>query len=538
MRPSHKFLSTESRARTWLLGFLLVAGVVAVYFPVHQHPFCNLDDYFYIVDNAHVHGDLNWSTVRWAFTCVTMVNWIPLTWLSHSLDCQFFGLSPAGPHDVNVVLHAVNALLLFWVLKRATGYTGRSFMVAALFALHPINVETVAWIAERKNLLSMFFFLLTLGAYCWYARQPRESRDWTVRVLFALGLMAKSQIITLPFVLLLWDYWPLQRMFPPAQTSSSPAATPVFPAKSLSWLVKEKVPLLVLAMADALITVYVQSSARVKYMPPVSMRLGNAVLSYAKYVGKVFWPVNLAPEYPYPRAIGPWQVAGALLLLLAITALVISYRRYRYLLVGWLWFLGMLVPTIGLIQVGQQAMADRYAYHSFLGLFIMICWGVSDWVGQHHISTAWLAGASAVVLLTLTALSYHQVGYWKDGFTLWSHALQVAPDHWAAEDSVASELLLQGKSDEAMAHYMRAATLRPDDGMSNYNIALYEQHHGNSQDAITHYQHALNDYSLPEPLQETIWHNLGVAYRAVGNFARARESFEAAQKLKASSTSQ
>jgi protein O-mannosyl-transferase len=388
----------DSPTRTVLLGFLLIMATVAVYSPVRSHPFFNLDDGLYVVDNVHVHNGLDRTTVKWAFTTFNMQNWIPLSLLSHAVDYRLFGSNPAGHHQTNTLLHALNAALLFWVLKRATGYAGRSFMVAALFAFHPMNVEAVAWVAERKTDLSMVFFLLALGAYRWYAREPRVGRYALVALLFALGLTAKAQVITLPFVLLLWDYWPLQRMFPPAQGSFSGLASNAFLPRSLRQLVEEKVPLLFLCWVDAMFTLRADAGARPQLWLPLSMRLGNAVFSYARYIAMAIWPTRLAPLYPFPgNSLTIWQVLGALILLIAISALVIAGRHHRYLPVGWFWFLGTLVPMIKIIQFGKDSMADRFAYQALIGLFIMICWGLSDWAERLRISAAWLVGASAVV---------------------------------------------------------------------------------------------------------------------------------------------
>ena len=403
-------MSRQSAAplmRKILLCLVLAVAVIAVYYPVHSQPFANYDDADYVFDNFHVKAGLTWTTVQWAMTTRDAANWHPVTWMSHALDTQIFGLNPAGPHDVNVLLHIVNALLLFWVLQRATGFVGRSWMVAALFALHPINVESVAWIAERKNLLSMLFFLLTLAAYRWYAERPRAGRYLVVAALFALGLMSKPQVITLPFVLLLWDYWPLQRL---RSEVKGPAlakreenrrsldslrslgmtergtpdlgklATPEgIPVRSLSELIWEKVPLLGLCVASAVLTVRAQSAGGATSSYGLVLRLENAVVSYAQYLGKAIWPSRLALFYPYPAKPYPlFEILAALLVLLVITGGVIRASQRRYLTVGWLWFLGTLVPMIGVIQVGTQAMADRYAYLPFVGLFIMVCWLIAD----------------------------------------------------------------------------------------------------------------------------------------------------------------
>ena len=364
----------------FVLGLVLAVATLVLYYPAIHHPFVNYDDDGYVTENVHVRAGLSWDTVEWAFTTYDQANWHPVTWLSHALDYQLFQLDPTGHHATNVLLHALNAALLFWILMQATGFMGRSFMVAALFALHPINVESVVWVAERKNLLSMLFLLLALGAYRWYAREPQPRRYAVVAILFALGLMAKPQIITLPFVLLLWDYWPLERMFAERQLASPATTRYEIPARDFRALLVEKIPLVALAGVSAAITLHAQRvGGGLNPEVTLSGRLANAIVCYARYLGKAVWPMRLAPMYPHPGNYLPtWEVFTAFLLLLVLTALVAAGRRYRYLPVGWLWFLGTLIPMIGLVQVGRQAMADRYAYLPFIGLFIMICWGVPD----------------------------------------------------------------------------------------------------------------------------------------------------------------
>jgi tetratricopeptide (TPR) repeat protein len=524
-QDSNNFLSTDSPKRTLLLSLVLVVIVVAVYVQVRDHTFCGLDDYLYVVDNAHVHEGLSWKTVVWAFSCFTMANWIPLSFLSHALDYQLFGLEPAGHHLVNVMFHAVDVVLLFLVLKRATGYVGRSFMVAALFALHPMNVEPVVWVAERKTMLSMLFFLLALGAYQWYVQEPRISRFRWVTILFALGLLAKPQIITLPFVLLLWDYWPLQRT-PPLEAKGSPIWGRIKTnIRNFSGLLKEKGPLLILCVMGAMIALATQKSARLQYQPPLSLRLENAIYSYFRYVENAFWPSNMAPEYPMPGSLTVWQIGGALLFLLAVSAFVVAARKYRYLPVGWFWFLGTLVPTIGLVQVGRQALADRYAYEAYLGLFIMVCWGVADWAEQHHLRVSWLAGASAIVLLALALVTYRQIGYWKDDLTLWTHATEVVPNHWTAETNIGVQLLKQDKAAEAMAHFRRAISFYPYEAISNMEVGYVEQTRGDYRAAIANYEHALGDFNLTDAEAAQIWRNMGVCYRELGDLDKARECF-------------
>jgi len=515
-----------------LLGLLLAIATVALYYPVNHHQFVSYDDDIYVTNNWHIKYGLSWKGVKWAFTDSYGDNWHPLTWLSHGVDCQLFFLNSGRHHATNLLLHTMNAVLLFWVLLRATGYTGRSFMVAALFALHPINVESVAWVAERKNLLSTLFFLLALAAYRWYAREPRVGRYATVALLFALGLMAKPQIITLPFVLLLWDYWPLRRMSAGADNAASESGG--IPARSFRWLVLEKLPLLVLAAASAVITLHAQREATTPY--PFSVRIANAIVSYAWYVRKAFWPSRLAILYPHAPGFPPiWQVIAAFLFLLAVSALTVALRRQRYLLVGWLWFLGTLVPMIGLVQVGRQAMADRYAYLSFVGLFIMICWGVAEWSEQLHLRPAWLRVAAAVVLLALAAVTHRQIGYWRNSNALWLRSLQVTSPNYEAENNLGVVLMNDGRLEEALPHLRAAVALSPLSPINNLNLAICEQRHGDLAQAIEHYQAVIrltqNDIPNNAKWRYDAFKNMSLTYRDLGDSPHTQQSHEEAQKL-------
>ena len=519
--------STSPLAQKILLGVVLATAVLAVYYPVHRQPFANYDDADYVTDNVHVKAGLTRETMQWAMTTQAAANWHPVTWISHALDAQIFGLNPAGPHDVNVLLHIVNALLLFWVLQRATGFVGRSWMVASLFALHPINVESVAWIAERKNLLSMFFFLLTLGAYRWYAQRPQVTRYAVVAALFALGLMSKPQVITLPFVLLLWDYWPLQRFaFSAKLRAGDPEAADTIPKKSVSVLVWEKVPLLALCIASAVLTLTAQSSGGATSNYRTALRLENALISYVRYLGKAIWPAGLTAFYPYPHRPYPLvEIFGALVVLLAITLGIIITRRRRYLTVGWLWFLGTLVPMIGVVQVGTQAMADRYAYLPFVGLFIMICWLAADFAAQAHLSPVVLRAASALVLFAIAFVSHRQVSYWNDHVTLWTHALEVTQNNWIAENNLGAALLKMGRPEDAILHFRAAAALYSYDFNVILNIGTYEQMHGNLAAAIADYKQAA-EMARNRRTKSRAYNNLGYAYKDAGELAQARTSFE------------
>jgi len=529
--------------RAYLLGLLLIVLTVALYYSVRNHPYVNYDDTVYVTDNVHVQNGLTWDTVTWAFTTDDAGNWHPLTWLSHALDVEMYDLTPGGHHQTSMLLHALNAALLFWVLLQATGYAGRSFMVAALFAVHPVNVESVVWIAERKTVLSMTFFLLALGAWRWYAAKPHVLRYAGVAGLFALGLMAKPQIITFPFVLLLWDYWPLGRVafrsspFALRQKDSGEVSGEKRTANSerrFLQLLVEKLPLLAIAAASAAITMKAQGASGAVLSlgaTPLSIRLSNGLVSYVKYLMNAFWPRGLAPMYPHPGdSLRAWQVYGALLLLLTITLLVVERRGRPYLLVGWLWFLGTLVPMIGLVQVGRQAMADRYAYLPMIGIFIMVCWGVAEWTAERRLPAALLPAVSIAVLLALGIVARHQIGYWSDNVVLWTHTIQVTPPNYVAQDNLGGALLAHKRLDDAVIHFREAAAIHPVDPISAFNIGFYDQEHGNLYGAIEQYKKAIILTTSPS-VKIQAWNDMGIAYRSLGNAQQARECFAAAKTL-------
>jgi hypothetical protein len=405
-----------------------VTCTLVIYNSVNQNGFVNYDDDVYVTANRHVQAGLNWSTIRWAFTTFDAANWHPLTWISHALDYRLFKLNPAGHHYTNVLLHCVNVVLLFLLLVQATQQTWPSLIAAAIFAVHPLNVESVAWAAERKNVLSMLFLLLAFWAYQRYASKPSIARYGTVFFLFACGLMAKPQVITLPFLLLLWDYWPLRRL----SFSSPQAGATGDRTRSLGWLLLEKVPLLLLSAASAIVTLEGQQAGGavrsvIEYPPTV--RIQNAIGAYFDYVGRLLWPLRLAPMYPHPGdSLLAWQILVAALFVIGVSVLVLRFREKRYLVVGWFWFLGALVPMIGLVQVGQQATADRYMYLPMIGLLLMLCWGLADWAAERRTRVVGLATATALVLAVLGALTYRQVSFWHDSETLWTHAAAVTKD--------------------------------------------------------------------------------------------------------------
>lgn len=470
----------RTRTQFIILSCLLLAlGTLALYSPVRKAEFVNYDDFDYVVRNAHVTAGLHWKTFTWAWTAIAAANWHPLTWLSHALDCQLYGLKPAGHHITSLVLHVINVLLLFLLLWRATGATGRSLLVAALFAVHPFNVESVAWVSERKNVLSTLLFLLALGAYGWYARKPEVKRYLVLTVLFVLGLSAKPMVITLPFVLLLLDYWPLKRIAGWEQAATpkgrknrraqvavapSNAAFPVTQAP-LSRLILEKTPLLVFCAGSAVITVIAQRSVgalRSLETYTLSIRLVNSLFGYAMYVWKAFWPTRLAVLYPHPGPTLPdWQWMLATVFLIAVSVLVWKWGPRRpYLITGWLWYLGTLVPVIGLVQVGQQARADRYAYVPLLGIFVMIVWGLADLADAREIKTQWRTATAAVILIAFSLVTRRQIGYWHDSEALWTRTEALTENNLVAEDIMSKSLLGMGRAEEALPHLRAVRSTR------------------------------------------------------------------------------
>ena len=518
---------------TLLLCLLLTVVVLVSYNPVTRNGFLSWDDDAYITDNVHVKAGLTWTTVKWAFTTDYQANWAPLSWLSHALDFELFGLNPAGHHYMSVCIHSINVVLLFLLLQSATGFQWRSLMVAALFALHPINVESVAWVAERKNVLSMLFFLLALHAYVWYTRKPMLLRYAVLFFLFALGLLSKSQIITFPFLLWLWDYWPLNRIFP-----SAAADTGMRRGKPTAlwrgWLVMEKVPLLLLCAATAVVTTKAEKAGgAIKTFSEYSLllRLEIAAISYARYLENALWPLRLVALYPRPAKLYPaWQVGAAVSLLLLITALVFRARHQRYLTVGWFWFLGSLVPMIGLVQVGAQAMADRFAYLPFIGLFLMLVWLAADGAKALQIPATWVAVSALSCLLVLGTLTYRQVGYWHDTESFWIRTLALTHDNYVAHDELGDFLFAHDRSEEAAQHYRAALAIRHDDLPASLNLGAYEQGHGNLPAAISLYQ-TVAQYAGNTELRGTAYGNLGSAYRQTGQLSLAKQCYDTALQL-------
>jgi protein O-mannosyl-transferase len=504
------------------LALVLIVLTACAFLPALHNGFVNFDDGEYVVGNPHVKAGLTWEGVRWAFGATTTGNWHPVTWLSHMLDCELFGVNPWGHHLTNLVLHTGNALLVFFVFSRMTGSIWRSFFMAALFAVHPLRVESVAWASERKDVLSAFFGLLAIGAYAKYAEQskvqsPKSKVLYALSlVCFALGLMSKPSVVTLPFVLLLLNYWPLRQgeffgasrlgreETKTGQSAGDKHASGVRePSRSwtllrpgtgaLRGLVLEKVPFIFLADGSCFVTFIAQRhEGAVAAMSHISlaMRLENSAVSYVRYLGKIFWPVDLSVYYALPAHWPAGIVALSVLFLGAVSLGVIVARKCcPFLLVGWFWFLGTLVPMIGLVQVGEQAMADRYTYVPGLGVLIMLVWSVPELTSRMLLRVA--AGAASVAIVVLCTVTRQQVGYWKDSASLFRHSLAVSPDNYGARINLGNALFSKGRLDDAIGEFQQAVRLRPELRLPHSQLAIALRARGRVDEAIEQLQEIL-----------------------------------------------
>lgn len=441
----------------------LLLLVFLAYYPILNSDFTNYDDPSYVTSNNHVKSGLSTQSIKWAFSTFYSYNWHPLTWISHMLDVQLFGLDPMWHHLNNLLLHIVNSLLLFALFEKMTGATWKSLCLAGLFALHPLHVESVAWVAERKDVLSTFFLFLATLAYVEYARNPKAVTYALFILLFILGLIAKPMLVTLPFVLLLMDYWPLGRLR--QGTLDTDGANSISPRLSLRYLVLEKVPLVLISTASVIITYLAQrKGGALSADSSLIVNAGNALVNYVKYALRMLWPSKLAVFYPYnPAATSAWQIMMAIISLLIVSALVIRVaKRFPYLAVGWLWYLGTFVPVIGFVRIGQQAMADRYTYIPLIGLFVVVIWGIADLAKRLHVSRAALAVLIIVIFATCSVLMNRQTKKWHDSETLFRHALAVTRDNWLAHKNLGSVLAQQGKIEEALFNYSESLRIWPE----------------------------------------------------------------------------
>jgi tetratricopeptide (TPR) repeat protein len=551
----------EDRQKRLILGLclLLAAGIIAVYAQTAGFDFVDYDDQGNIRDNPKVPAGLTWDGIKWSFSTMYGSNWFPLIWLSFMLDRTIFGTWAGGFHLVNVALHIANSILLFWVLKRYTKALWASFFVAALFALHPLHVESVAWVTERKDTLSTLFWFLTMLAYLRYVEVPTAKRYVIVCVVFALGLMSKSMLVTLPLVLLLMDYWPLKRLWPEEKIGGV----------AFGRLIWEKLPLFVLSAAASVVTFIAQQSTGAMMRlssVPIEYRIANAFISYCEYLVRMLRPVGLAVFYPHPvKEISGLQITASLAVLAAITIVAILLRRRRYLLVGWLWYLGTLVPVIGIVQVGGQAMADRYTYVPLIGIFIMLAWLAGDIVAQKRVRQVLAGMAGAAILGVLGVMTFVQVSYWHDTMSLFKHAAAVTKDNYVAHSimgvryaekgqmeeamkafdiilkltpkdgdtlyNVAKSLDVQGQTAKALEFYNRVLVLVPDDADTHGALALIEARNGNFDRAVELYKEGLSK----KPDDGGLHGGLGSLYLQMGRVDEALTELEKAVKLKSDS---
>ncbi len=514
-----------------LLCLILTLALVAVYSQVQTFKLIRYDDTVYVAENQRVLEGLSWEGVQWAFRNDEAGFWHPLTWLSLMTDAQLYGLWAGGYHRTSALLHLGSTLLLFLFLFKVTGSPVRSGVVAALFGLHPLNVEPVAWVAQRKDVLSMFFAMAALLAYAFYAKRPRASLYLPVLAIYSLGLMAKPMIVTLPCVMLLLDVWPLRRLriFQPADSPA--AAEKGFPEVRLSRALLEKLPLLVLAAAASVLVIFTEQKIGALSSldaVPMTARIANAVVSYAVYLGKMVWPVNLAFFYPHPVTIS----AGPLLLSLAVLAAVSAFvalkgRRFPYLPVGWLWYLGALVPMIGLIQVGPHALADRYTYLPMIGLYLAIVWGAADAAAAWNVRKPFLLGTCLILIVALAAGSWVQLKHWQNSFTLFGHALKVTKGNYIAENNLGLAWYHDGNMDKALSHFRASLAMNPEYSIVYSNLGSVLFHKGEYREAERYFREAIRRF----PSDGGYHSNLASTLYRMGSYEEAASEYLTALRL-------
>ncbi|MHC4863656.1 MAG: tetratricopeptide repeat protein [Planctomycetota bacterium] len=546
-----------------LLAAILIAALVT-YLPLLKHDFVKYDDDRYVTENPRVTGGITRKSVIEAFIKPHYFMWHPLTTLSHTLDCELFGLTPGGHHLTSLLLHLANIALLFWVLKRMTGALWPSAFVTAVFALHPLQVESVAWVSERKNVLSAFFWILTIGTYTLYTERQTILRLGFVILVFALCIMTKPIVVTLPLVLLLLDYWPLRRLQLPQRSETAMEHR----RATATWrLLVEKIPLFLLAGALSMATYFVSKGGGVVSgfeKLRLSSRVANAVISYLKYIEKLIWPSGLAVFYPHPAGdySRVWAVACAVLLVSVTVFFLLQARRRKYLAVGWLWFLGTLVPVIGVVQAGAQARADRYMYVTMIGLLIIIVWTIKEIAAKWRPPKAVIVPAAVVVLAAATTCTRLQLGHWKSSETLFRHALDVTRNNFVMHNNYANLLTDIGRTEEAIRHFENALRLRPKSEEIHNNLANALNDLGRTDDAIKHYKRAIQlehdfpvaHYNLAGALAEKgdaqgaiaeyrqaitlrpkyvdAWNNLGSVLADQGQFQQAVDCYREAIELR------
>jgi len=539
-------MSAANLNRSQLTAIICVALAIvtfAVYWPLSGHNFINLDDQQYVTANPHVTSGLTFTNAIWAFTTGEAANWHPLTWISHMMDYSLYGPNPAGHHLTNLLFHIANTLLLFLLLNQLTGALWRSFFVAALFAWHPLHVESVAWVAERKDVLSTFFWMLALLAYARYAQRksPLNPQLSTLNYLsalffFACGLMSKPMVVTLPFVLLLLDFWPLNRVsgFRFQVSGSEISQPPTFNLQppTFTRLIFEKLPFFALALGGSIVTYLVQKSGGATWSEgslPFSARIANALVSYVRYIAKTFWPVDLAVIYPYSRHWPVEIVIGAALLLVIWTALfILRAKKNPYLPVGWFWFLGTLVPVIGLVQVGSQSIADRYTYIPDIGLFILVVWGANDLLERWPEWKKFLPVAGGVALAGCLAITSIHLNYWQDSIALFSHTVEVTTDNYTAYNFLGRALDDAGQRDEALFCYNKSVEIEPRYPQAQFNLGMALQRKDRFDEASEHLAAAVK--LVPDNAEARYY--LAQALSRAGKAGDAVQQYREALRLK------
>ena len=502
----HKFYINQKKSII-VIGTLIIL-IMGVYWPVQHYGFIYFDDDVYITQNSHVQSGITMDGLCWAFSTKYFGLWNPMTWLSFMFDYQLYGFNAGGYHWTNVILHIFNAILLFFLFRNMTGALWRSAFVAALFAIHPINVESVVWISERKNVLSTFFWMTTMLCYLWYVRQPEWKRYLPVLVSFALGLMSKPMLVTMPFVLLLMDYWPLQRteIYPPNNIAKN-----ITKKEKISFLILEKIPLFILSALTILITMYTPGqNAEPQFLRTTDFleRTNNAIFSYVIYVKKLFWPTDLSIFYLYLN-ISAWRIFLCAALLILVTIFVCRYfRRYPYVPVGWFWYLGTLVPVIGIVTIGDHTMADRYAYVPFIGLFVMIVWSMEHVSVKFAVMKKPLIFISVVVILLLVWASHQQIKKWATTEILFEDVIKKNPNNYFAYQVVGQEMAKKGENDRALNYYDLAIKANPRFWSAYNNKGLILQTMGRREEALENFQQAIqvNKFSADA------YYNIGLFY--------------------------
>jgi hypothetical protein len=510
------------------VGLGLMVVILVVYSQAINYEFTNFDDNTYVTGNGQVKSGLTLQGLFWSLLSTHSSNWHPLTWMSHMLDVSLFGMNSGSHHLVNVFFHLANSLLLFFVFRQMTGDVWQSAFVAALFAIHPLHVESVAWVAERKDVLSTFFWMLTVWFYVGFVKDRTASRYLAALLFFSLGLMAKPMLVTLPFVLLLLDYWPLRRL------EFRRLDRDRYPNKTLSWLdlIIEKVPFFVFTAASCVVTFYAQQSggsvASLEVFP-LGVRIANAVVAYISYIAKMLWPVHLSAFYPHSYSLPMWQVAGAgLLLMLIFWGCILTAKRWPYLLVGWLFYLGTLFPVIGLIQVGEQSMADRYTYVPLIGIFIILAWGLPDLLKKWRYQKIGVVLGSALLLSALMATTWLQVRHWSNNIEFYEHIIKVTDNNFMAHYNLGVYLADNHQIAEAIKHYREAIGIKPGHVNANNNLGNALVIKGKHREAVQLYMNALSR----APDDPEIHNNLGVALLHTGKTEHAIGHFNTALKIR------